>query len=269
MLRLIEYRSKDQKPEKGRGSFDQMQNTGDESVPICDINYEGGLSLLYLLQLASPTLPVGAYSYSEGLETLVENGVIKHKSSLKHWLEQELCYGAIRLEAAVMLRAYYSAHMANAEVLRYWNHWLSAAKETEELRLQSWQMGKSLMQLMCSMPPIDMPVLSLESLAQTVGDPCNFAIAFGIAAAHGKIDAFHSLLGYLQAWATNLVTSGVKLIPLGQTSGQQLLLELQSPLVIAASEVLALRDDDLKSCGWGLALSSMTHETQYSRLFRS
>ncbi|MBV8886911.1 MAG: urease accessory protein UreF [Chroococcidiopsidaceae cyanobacterium CP_BM_RX_35] len=226
-------------------------------------------ALLCLLQLASPALPVGAYSYSEGLETLVENGTINSQLSLKHWLEQELCYGAIRLEAAVMLRAYHSARMGDAEVLRGWNHWLSATKETEELRQQSWQMGQSLMRLLQSMPPTDTPILSLESLAQVVGTPCNFAIAFGIAAADWNIDSLHSVLGYLHSWTTNLVTSGVKLIPLGQTSGQQLLLESQSHLIVAADEILALRDDDLMSCGWGLALSSMAHETQYSRLFRS
>lgn len=224
-------------------------------------------ALLCLLQLASPALPVGAYSYSEGLETLVENGTVKDKSSLKHWLEQELRYGAIRLEAAVMVRSYHSAQIGNVKALRYWNHWLSAVKETEELRQQSWQMGQSLMRLL-SMLPTETPILSL-SLAQAVDEPCNFAIAFGIATAHWQIDLHHAILGYLHSWATNLVTSGVKLIPLGQTSGQQLLLELQSQLLSAAGEILVLRDDDLSSCGWGLAISSMTHETQYSRLFRS
>lgn len=99
--------------------------------------------LLCLLQLASPTLPVGAYSYSEGLETLVENGTIQDRATLQHWLESELRYGAIRLEGAVMVRAYRSVKTGDLKELSYWNSWLSAARETEELRASSWQMGRS------------------------------------------------------------------------------------------------------------------------------
>lgn len=105
-------------------------------------------ALLCLLQLASPALPVGAYSYSEGLETLVNTGTIGNEQSLKHWLEQELRYGAIRLEAAVMVRAYQSAQLDDTQALGYWNNWLSALRETEELRQQSWQMGRSLIRLL-------------------------------------------------------------------------------------------------------------------------
>ncbi len=227
--------------------------------------------VLCLLQLASPALPVGAYSYSEGLEMLVETGTVENEQSLKHWLEQELLYGAIRLEAAVMLRAYKSALLGDTEALSYWNNWLSAAKETEELRQQSWQMGQSLMRLLLkiqSQETRNFP--SLQSLANAAGLPCNFAIAFGIAAAHWQIDLPDSaLLGYLHSWTTNLITAGVKLIPLGQTAGQQLLLELHTDIERVAEEILALGDDNLSSCGWGLALASMAHETQYTRLFRS
>jgi urease accessory protein len=219
--------------------------------------------VLSLLQLASPALPVGAYSYSEGLETLVENGMIENELSLKHWLEQELRYGAIRLEAAVMIRAHQSAMLGDIEALCYWNSWLSAARETEELRQQSWQMGRSLMRLLLELQP------QSASVIDAVGTPCNFAIAFGIAAANWKIDLSNALLGYLHSWATNLITGGVKLIPLGQTAGQKLLLELQVNLSCATEEILALEDDNLNSCGWGLGLASMAHEIQYTRLFRS
>ena len=227
--------------------------------------------ILCLLQLASSALPVGAYSYSEGLETLVETSTIKDKQSLKHWLEQELGYGAIRLEAAVMVRAYQSAKIGDTAALGYWNKWLSAARETEELRSSSWQMGRSLIRLLLDLQPLEIEKnLSLQSLADGVGLPCNFAIAFGIAAAHWEIEAPSSaLLGYLHSWATNLIIAGVKLIPLGQTVGQQLLNELHPNISSATQEILALGDDDLSSCGWGLSLASMAHETQYTRLFRS
>lgn len=235
-----------------------------DTIPINSNSY----GLLCLLQLASPALPVGAYSYSEGLETLIDTGTITNEHSLKHWLEQELRYGAIRLEAAVMVRAYESTQQSNLEALGYWNRWLSAARETEELRQQSWQMGRSLMRLLLSMP-LPNTRFPLQSLADAVGNPCNFAIAFGLAAAYWQIEASAALLGYLHSWSLNLITAGVKLIPLGQTIGQQLLLELHHNLICAAEEILSLEDDQLNSCGWGLALASMVHETQYTRLFRS
>ncbi len=222
-----------------------------------------GFTLLHLLQLASPALPVGAYSYSEGIETLVDNRAIANQSSLKHWLEAELKYGAIRIEAAVMVRAYQSVALDDVAALVYWNRWLSAFRETEELRQQSWQMGRSLMRLMLELQP------GLADVINAVGSECNFAIAFPIAAAHWKIDLSDALLGYLHSWATNLITAGIKLVPLGQTAGQQMLLELHTNLINASEEILALEDDELSSCGWGLSLASMAHETQYTRLFRS
>ncbi|MBN3883227.1 MAG: urease accessory protein UreF [Nostoc sp.] len=219
--------------------------------------------LLSILQLASPTLPVGAYSYSEGLETLVENGIITNAVHLKLWLKAELLCGAIRLEAAVMVRSQQAVKIGDVESLCRWNLWLSAARETEELRASSWQMGRSLIQLLGKLEPQILPI------ANVVGNPCNYAIAFGIAVAHWQISIKAALLAYLHSWASNLITAGVKLIPLGQTAGQQLLLDLQPLLSTAASEILALEDDQLACCSWGLSLASMQHETQYTRLFRS
>jgi urease accessory protein len=220
-------------------------------------------NLLLLLQLSSPALPVGAYSYSEGLETLVENGTIATQDNLKHWLEMELRYGAIRLEAAVMVRAYQSTKKNDFKTLSDWNFWLSAARETEELRASSFGMGRSLMRLLIELQPHIAPI------ANAVGNPCNYAIAFGVAAAHWQINMQAAVLGYLHSWAINLITSGVKLIPLGHTAGQQLLLELHSLLSTTTVEVLSLEDDELSCCSWGLSLASMKHETLYTRLFRS
>ncbi|MBN3923015.1 urease accessory protein UreF [Nostoc sp. NMS4] len=219
--------------------------------------------LLSILQLASPALPVGAYSYSEGLEMLVENGTIANHTHLKDWLKAELLYGAIRLEAAVMVRSQQAAKTGDVELLCRWNLWLSAARETEELRASSWQMGRSLIQLLGKLEPQIVPIVN------AVGNPCNYAIAFGIAIAHWQINIKAALLGYLHSWASNLITAGVKLIPLGQTAGQRLLLDLQPLFSAAALEILALEDDQLVCCSWGLSLASMQHETQYTRLFRS
>jgi urease accessory protein len=220
-------------------------------------------NILCLLQLASPALPVGAYSYSEGLETLVENNIINNQECLLHWLQAELRYGAIRLEAAVMLRAYNCVKMGDLEALSRWNMWLSAVRETEELRNSSLQMGRSLIQLFGKLQP------EIKPLADAVGNSCNYAIAFGIAAAYWDINIQAAVLGYLHSWVNNLITAGVKLIPLGQTAGQQLLLNLQPLISDATASILSLEDDNLSCCSWGLSLASMAHETQYTRLFRS
>jgi urease accessory protein len=218
--------------------------------------------LLHLLQLVSPTLPVGAYSYSEGLEALVQAGTITNAQTLQHWLIQELSYGAVRLEAAAIARMHLAV-ATDRDALSTWNHWLSATRETTELREQSWQMGRSLTRLLLELQPEIQPLLA------AAGEPCNFATAFAIAAAHWQIDCKTAVLGYLYSWASNLTNAGVRLIPLGQTAGQRLLLDLYPALQQAVEVVLLLEDDDLNTCGWGLAIASMTHETLYSRLFRS
>lgn len=220
-------------------------------------------NLLHLLQLASSALPTGAYTYSEGLETLVANGTITTPEHLKHWLEMELSYGAIRLEVAVMVRAYKSTIAKDFQTLSNWNDWLSAVRETEELRTSSFGMGRSLMRLLVELQP------ALKPIANAVGYPCNYAIAFGVGAAHWQINIQAAVLGYLHNWASNIITAGVKLIPIGQTAGQQLLWELHPLLSAAALEAIAVEDDNLYCCSWGLSLASMKHETLYTRLFRS
>ncbi|MDY6804327.1 MAG: urease accessory protein UreF [Cyanobacteriota bacterium] len=227
--------------------------------------------LLYLLQLASPALPVGAYSYSESLETLVAVGEVNDFVTLANWLKDSLQFGAIRLETALTLRAYKAIETDNLESLIYWNHWAIASKETEELRQQSWQMGRALIKLFLAMqPPGEISLIEgLQKIVKTDSNFCNYAIAFGIAAASWQIDRENMVLSYLHSWATNLINAGVKLIPLGQTQGQKLLFNLQPQILSTAKEVLELEDDDLSSCSWGLSLASMVHETEYSRLFRS
>ena len=219
-------------------------------------------ALLRLLQLASPALPVGAYSYSEGLETLVHSGVIQSASDLEHWLIQELRYGAVRVEAAIMLRSHRASDLTQ---IHYWNDWLTATRETEELRSQSLQMGRSLLQLFQNLDPTS--ALNIQHSALSTS--CHFAIAFGFVASAWNIEASVAAIAYLQSWATNLVSAGVKLIPLGQTAGQQLLLKLGDVIDAASSDIAQLSDDQMEACGWGLSIASMNHETLYSRLFRS
>ncbi|MFP4133664.1 MAG: urease accessory protein UreF [Halothece sp.] len=223
--------------------------------------------ILKLLQLSSSALPLGAYSYSEGLETAIEQQKWIHsQSDLCQWLSQELSHGAIRLETALMLRAYHCWLQGDVETLQYWNQWSSAVKETSELREQSWQMGNTLVRLLLA---LDTEAPNLAIQIKAVGNPCNYAIALGIVAAHWQIEENLAILGHLHSWATNVVNAGVKLIPLGQTAGQQLLQELHPLMEATTAEILTLPDKELYSCSWGLGLASMQHEIQYSRLFRS
>jgi urease accessory protein len=223
--------------------------------------------LLHLLQLASPTLPLGAYSYSEGLETLVEQLKIKNPTNLFAWLEQELIYGAIRIESALMLKGYQGLIDNQLDIIIFYNRWLTASKETKELRQQSWQMGNSLVKLILNLLEEDRWIL--PEVKKILGQECNYAIAFGIAAALWEIDRESALLAYLQSWATNLISAGIKLIPLGQTTGQQILYKLNNIILRESQSILSLSDDQLYCCSFGLGLASMNHENLYTRLFRS
>lgn len=221
-------------------------------------------SFLSILQLASPALPLGAYSYSEGLEFLTINQ-ITNQEQLYSWLKQELMWGTIRVESALMLRACDCTIKKDLEKLSYWNNWLTANRETNELRQQSWQMGNSLMKLLSSLDSGG----KLERIKISLSPPYNYAIAFGIAVANWDIELELALLGYLQNWATNLINAAVKLIPLGQTAGQKILWQLNPAILQQSRLIFNLKDDSLNSCSLGLGLASMRHEHQYCRLFRS
>jgi urease accessory protein len=234
-----------------------------QQSPLTPMISPASQPLLKLLQLASPALPVGAFSYSEGLETLVHHHLLTQAEALNHWLVQELDHGAITLEASVLGRAWKASQEQDCSALHDWNQWISALRETEEMRNQSWQMGRSLQRLLSDLDP------TLQPLLDACGEPCNFATAFAIAASHWDIDCKTAILGYLHSWASNQINAGVKLIPLGQTAGQQLLLNLLPTIEDAADHALNRLEDEMVCCGWGVAIASMNHETLYSRLFRS
>jgi urease accessory protein len=222
---------------------------------------EANLSLLRLLQLTNSSFPIGSFSYSEGLESLVESGTVRDDSTLRGWLEDGLAFGPVRIEAAVMLRAYRAE--GDGDRLRYWNDWIAATRDAEELRLQSAQTGRSFWVALQALLPLE--------LARDLGDPVSwhFPIAFGHGAAGWRIPERSALTGFLHAWVSNLIGAGQRLIPLGQTKAQQVIAALHAPIDGILDELIDLKDDDLSSCGFGLGLACMRHETLYSRLFRS
>jgi len=221
--------------------------------------------LLTLLQLASPALPIGAYSYSEGVETLAANGAIATGIDLLDWLSQELRGGSIRLETALMRWSYAALAQQNFVQLEEWNQWLSALRETEEMRSQSWQMGRSLLRLFADLEP----ELVNDFPAWTQAADCNFAIAYSFVAQAWEIPVDEAAIAFLHSWAANLISAAVRAVPLGQTEGQRLLQQMTTPIQTAAAEIAELTTADLMACNWGVSLASMQHEALYSRLFRS
>lgn len=241
------------------------------------------LQVLNLLQLASPALPVGSYSYSEGLESLVNDGTITNLTQLENWLNDNLKFGAIQLESALMMRAYLGINQRNFSNLLYWQNWTSATRDTAELRQQSLQMGRSLIKLFLNLSAMPEKIVNvnmdqdfksniIDQIQQQVKRDhnfCHWPIAYGITAAYWQIDLNIAIVGYLHSWLSNLINAGIKLIPLGQTDGQRLLWSMQSAIYQTSQTVLNLKDDDLVTCNWGLSLASMSHESQYTRIFRS
>jgi len=216
--------------------------------------------LARLLQLASPALPVGAFSYSQGLESAIEAGVVHDRASAERWIGEVLELSLARMEAPVLVRLIAAWCRDDAASAARWNEEFLASRETSELRAETVQMGYSLRSLLAQ----------LEDAAPLAAiDEPSFPAAYAYASARWKIDAHDALVAYLWAWLENQVMAAVKAVPLGQTDGQRVLLALGARLEAIAGEAEALEDDDLGACAPGLALLCARHETQYSRLFRS
>jgi urease accessory protein len=211
------------------------------------------INLVRLLQLASPTLPVGAYSYSQGLESAIDAGIVHDASSAGCWIGDVLEFSVARMEAPVLFKM-----LQNPEALAHWNAIFLASRETAELRAETVQMGYSLNRLL--------PELRIAPPA--VDEP-SFPAAFAAAVNAWGIDPRDALQAYLWSWLENQVMAAVKAVPLGQTDGQKLLLSLGERIAPLAARAAAMSDDELGNFAPGLALLSSRHETQYSRIFRS
>jgi urease accessory protein len=217
---------------------------------------------LRLLHLASPVLPVGAYSYSQGLESAAEAGDVHDAASAGRWIEAVLTHAVARLEAPVMVRAMRAWAAGDCETALSWNAYFVASRESAELRAETLQMGYSLRTLLVSLG-----VAGVDAL--TGVDELAWPTAWAFAAAAWQVPEAAAMDAWLWSWTENQVLAAVKIVPLGQTDGQRLLLALTEPLLAAARTALELDDDSLGAFVPRLALLSARHETQYSRLFRS
>ena len=217
---------------------------------------------LRLLQLASPALPVGAYSYSQGLEAAVEAGIVRDAASATCWIGDVLELSLAAMEAPILLRLVAAWNAGDAGAVVRWNAELVAGRETSELRAETLQMGYSLRHLLRELP--------LEGAARLDAiEEIAFPTALAFAVSAWKIDAREALAAHLFAWAENQVLAALKSVPLGQTDGQRILLEIAGRIPGVVERAAALDDADLSNLAPGLALLSARHETQYSRIFRS
>jgi urease accessory protein len=225
---------------------------------------------LRLLQLASPALPVGAFSYSEGLEWLVQAGRIDDRAALLRWLEAELRRGALGVEAAALaplrqaLERWWQGDAKGVAEASDLDGWLLAQREAPELRAQQRQMGASLLQLLADLGwPLPEP--EPGAAPPLLAWPAAFAWA-GLCLEIGSPALEEA---YLYGWTANQLSAAVRLVPLGATEGQRLQLQLAPLIAERATELAATDPRDLWSGGVGAGLAQLRHAELYSRLFRS
>ncbi|GAB2181730.1 urease accessory protein UreF [Denitratisoma sp. agr-D3] len=223
------------------------------------------LALTRLLQLSSPTLPVGAYTYSQGLEWAVEQGAIRDEADARVWIEDLLQWNLARFEAP-WLAAFMAAWQAgdNARLAALDADFI-ASRESAELRAETLQMGHSLKRLLADLPDFPLDFMAPMPQQQEV----SFPLVWSGAAAAWAIPTAEAVTAYLWAWAENQVMAALKTVPLGQTAGQRLLAHLGRLIPSLAQQALTMDPAACSNFAPGFAIACARHETQYSRLFRS
>ena len=229
-------------------------------------------SLLQLIWLASPALPVGGFSYSEGLEAFIlrrqaapENiAGDTNNDWLVNWLCDQLHLNLTRGDLAVIAQAIPAWRNSDLNRISELNDWLLQTRETSELRAQAEQMGRSMCNWLRNHDGIN-----TAQLAHCEQLPPTYPIAFALAAAQLDASVSDCLLTYTFGWAENMVQAAIKSVPLGQTAGQRILARLSQHIPAAVQTAIDLPDDERQAFSPMLAILSSQHETQYSRLFRS
>lgn len=218
-----------------------------------------------LLRLSSPSLPVGAFGYSQGLECAVDQGWVKDEADALAWIGESRALGPASFEAPLLAHLHRAWGRADVAAARACNALFLAGRECAEFRAETLQMGYSLRQL-----------LRQEALAgrvdgalvEAVGQPA-YPTLWSLAAVSFGVPLEPAVQAYLWSWTENQVLGAIKLVPLGQFAGQRLIAALGAGLPALAAAAAALPLDGLSNFAPGLALAGSLHETQYSRLFRS
>ncbi|KXW56931.1 urease accessory protein UreF [Ferrovum sp. PN-J185] len=222
------------------------------------------LNLFKLLHIVSPTLPVGAFSYSQTLEWWVEQGVVKDESSFIKWLSDFLLLGQFRSDLVFFNQAFTSIKTNDFNHFLEINSLYLSSRETSELRLESIQMGYSLLKLIPEITSLDLKLFPFDN--KELGYP----LVWVLLSYYCGLNNVTAQKGFLWSWLENIVMVGVKVIPLGQTAGQRILVKMIEILDLNLEKMISINNEDIPITTLpGLAIASSCHETQYTRLFRS
>lgn len=217
-------------------------------------------SLLSLLYLSSPALPIGAFAYSQGLESAIEMEWVKDNNDLTQWLDGVLSNGLAKQDLPLFYRLYQSWASGDMVQVKYWNQYFRASRESAELLLEDEQLGRSLKRLLLSIDRIEAHELPADA---------GFFTLYALAVVRFNINIDEAAMGLCWSWLENQITVACKTIPLGQTAAQKVMLPMMEKIEQAISEAKQIEDKDIGSTLPGFAIASALHETQYSRLFRS
>ncbi len=219
-------------------------------------------SLLRLLHLVSPSLPIGAFTYSQGLEWAVECDWVKNEAQLLEWIGHLLENSLAQLEIPLLARLYQARDTQDKQAFKDWTYYLLASRETQELRQEERNRGRALASLLPELGiPISTDILPVLKSCQLSG--------FVYAAQYWHIPLSIAAAGYLWSWLEAIVLAGVKIIPLGQSAGQRILANLSPNIPEIVKCGLQLTDDKIGASCPAQILASSLHETQYTRIYRS
>jgi len=220
--------------------------------------------LLQLIWLASPALPIGGFSYSEGLEAAIEQGLVHNEATATDWVVDQLHLTQSRGDMAVMAQAIPAWQSDDTARLQALNDWVMATRETAEMRLQAEQMGRSLLDWLRNLQQAS--EAQLQCCAQL---PPTYPLAMALALSLAQAPLDQALQACAFGWAENMTQAALKAVPLGQSAGQRMLARLAREIPQAVQIALHLNDEDRQAFNPLLAILSARHETQYSRIFRS
>lgn len=222
-------------------------------MTAADTNTAG---LLKLLQLISPSLPVGAFSYSQGIEWAVEAGWVATPATLQQWLAEQLSGTMAQQELPLLLQLYRAYASNDKQAADYWSHRAIAFRETAELRDEERKRGRAMALVLAAVSGGEIP------------NHCQSA-AFASYCVQQNIAVDLALYGFAYGWLDNQIMAGIKLVPLGQTDGQRILNALLDDIASGVEHALTVEADDIGYSSPALAMASSWHETQYCRLYRS
>lgn len=229
------------------------------------INKPDPLKLNRLLQLCSANLPVGGFSFSQGLEYAVEKAWINNVQTTESWIELNLSVAIAQTDLAILNRLYAALIENDQQAFKHWNEYILASRESFELHMADVAMGKALVRLLKLLDNLELgkssALLDIKELS--------FVSVFAISAFGFELDLISAQSGYCWTYIDNQVAAATKLVPLGQTQAQNLLFGLSEKVDTVVSKANQVADDEIGASLPHLAMASAWHENQYTRLFRS